>query len=189
MSSTLITAPAAEPLSLVEAKSHLRADGTDEDALISSLIAAAREQVQTVTRRALVTQTWSLKLDSFPALIEVPRPPLITVASITYVDVGGDTQTLAASRYTVDADSEPGRIVPVYGDAWPATRSVPNAVTVQFDAGYGAAADVPQPIKQAMLLLIGHWYEHREAVNVGNITNVMPMAVESLLFPYRVLSF
>jgi uncharacterized phiE125 gp8 family phage protein len=166
---------------------------TTEDPELYALIRAARQQAETFTRRALITQTWDLKLDCFPTeLIRLPFPPLITVSSINYVDVNGVTPTLwAASKYIVDAPvgdhAQRGRITLAYGEVWPITRDIANAVTVQFIAGYGAAPDVPQGIKQAMLLMIGNWYANRESVNVGNIVNEMPQSANALLWGYRVL--
>lgn len=191
---SLVTAPAAEPVSRSEAKAHLRIEAsvTDDDTLIDALIVAAREHVEDFTRRALVTQTWDLKLDAFPcdAYIKVPLPRLQSVTSITYVDTAGTTQTWSSSDYQVDTASEPGRIAPAYGESWPDTRAGQlNAVTVRFVAGYGAASAVPQKIKQAMLLIIGHWYEHRENVVISAQAQEIPFAAEMLLWPYRVLSF
>lgn len=208
MALTLVTAPAAKPLTLAEAKAHLRVDGSDDDDLITALIAAATAHIDGRDgwlNRALVSQTWDLTLDAFPGAnrfnpygaIQVPLPPLISVTSITYVDTAGATQTLSSSLYTVDVKSTPGRIVPAYGKTWPSTRDQVNAVTVRFVAGYadsGAspadpADNVPQAIKQAMLLMIGHWYANREAVNVGNVVNEMPISAAALLNPFRVWSF
>src|SRR5690554_6904374 len=125
-----VTQPAEEPVTLVEAKTHLRVDATDEDALISSLIASAREHVEAFQLRALVTQTWRLSLDRFPRgrVIRLPRPPLQSVTSITYTDPGGAQQTLSNTLYDVDTDSEPGRIVLKDDADWPDTADVPRAV-------------------------------------------------------------
>lgn len=187
----IVTAPAAEPLTLAQAKEHLRFTSTDEDALILGLIIAARVRAETITRRALVTQTWEYSLDEFPrceGVIEMPRPILQSVTSITYIDEAGDSQTLSSSLYQADLKSEPGRIVPAYGQAWPATRDgYLNPVTIRFVAGYGLAAAVPQPIKQAMLLMIGHWFYNREDTVIGTIVSELPSGVEELLFPYRII--
>ena len=189
MPATLVSAPAEEPVTVTEAKAHLRVDDTNSDTLITSLIVAAREYAETFTRRALITQTWDWIADGFPGTIVLPLPRLVSVTSITYIDSDGNSQTLAASTYTVDTDSEPGRIVPAFGKSWPVTRAVFNAVTVRFVAGYGAAAAVPQTIKQAMLLLIGHWYDHREAVAHAQTVVEVPMAVDTLLFAKRFWTF
>src|SRR5690606_20838877 len=153
-----VAPPAEEPVMLEEAKLHLRVDTTDEDTLISSLIVSAREHVEAFQLRALVTQTWRLSLDEFPAgrVIRLPRPPLQSVTSITYIDPTGAQQTLDSSVYDVDADSEPGRVVLKADASWPEVADVPGAVQVEYAAGYGDAAAVPEVVRQAMLLLIGH---------------------------------
>ena len=188
MAINLIDSPTEEPISLAEAKKHLRVEITDDDDYINSLIVVAREHVETITRRALITQVWELGLDNFPSEeIEIPLPPLQSVGSVKYTDTDGVVQTLSAEKYTVDSKNEPGVIVPVYGGSWPATRNIINAVLVQFTAGYGdTGADVPESIKQAMLFLIAHFYENREAVSAGTVIREMPLAVESLLATYRV---
>ena len=189
MALTLVTAPAVEPLTLAEAKGHLRVTTTDEDALITALIVAAREYAETFTRRALITQTWDLTLDSFPSEIVMPMPALQSVTSITYIDVDGASQTLPTTEYTVDIKSAPGRIVEAYGKAWPTTRPVINAVTVRFVAGYGLAVSVPKSIVQGMLMHIGHMFANRESVNIGNISSEVPMTTEYLYMPHRVYRF
>lgn len=163
---------------------------TTGDVELSALIQTAREYAETVTRRALIEQSWTLTLDTFPAgdTIEIPRPPLISVESITYLDTAGASQTYAAANYSVDTTGLVGRIVLDYGLSWPSTQSARNAVTIAFTAGYGdEASDVPASIRHAMKLMVGHWYAHREAVNVGNIVTPMPMAVDALLWTQRVL--
>lgn len=163
---SLYTAPATEPVSVTEAKAHLRVTYTDEDSLIADLIVAARRWFEEQTYRALVSQTWDLKLDEFPTgddPIRVPRAPMVSVTSITYVDGDGVTQTWSSSQYVVSATRQPGLIRPAYGYEWPAdVRDQPDAINVRFVAGYGAAADVPGPIKAAIKLLIGQLYEFRE---------------------------
>ena len=191
MALTLVTGPAVEPVSLTEAKSHLRVDITDDDALITALITAARQMAEEISRRALITQTWKYILDAWPKGDELtlPLPPLQSVASITYKDKDGNSATFSSGSYIVDADCEPGRVVLAYGATWPSTTLYPaGAITVQFTAGYGdSASDVPQAIRQAMLLMIGHWYENREQVTVGAVAREIPLGVEALLWPYRVL--
>lgn len=189
MGLSLVTAPAVEPVTLAEARLHLKSDTdvTADDTLISALIVAARELAEAETRRALITQTWKLTLDEFPAdcdPIRVPRPNLLTVTGITYVDTDGATQTLASSTYTVLTDRLPGEIHLAYDEEWPETRAVPNAVAVTFTCGYGAAASaVPGPIKAAMLLDIGDLYVNRESAIVGTIRTENP-AAKALRAPY-----
>lgn len=163
---------------------------TTADPELVSWITAARQHCEVFTHRAFITQTWDLKRDAFPCgdTIELPKAPLISVTSITYIDTAGVSQTWSNTLYTVDAPSGPcarmGRIVPVYGEYFPSTRSDINAVAVRFVAGYGAASAVPAGIKSAMKLLIGHWWSNRSAVGAANLADV-PLGVASLLWPLK----
>lgn len=184
--SLTLTTPAAEaPLTMEEVKVSLRVTSDDEDSYIGALIVAAARYIENATARQLVTATWTMTLDCFHDVIRLPKPPLRSVSSIQYVDSAGTTQTLSSALYQVDTASLPGRIIPAYGQSWPTTRDVMAAVTVVFLAGYGGASSVPDELKLAMRLLIGHWYEHREPVSVGNIVSDIPMSVESLLSHHR----
>lgn len=191
---TLTTAPSAEPLATDDtpsakynAKDHLRVDASDDDDLIAQLIVAVRRHAEQVLSRALITQTWTAYYDAFPAEIELPMPPLQSVTSVKYVDTSGSEQTVSADDYTVDTDREPGRIVPAYGESWPATRDQINAVYVKYVCGYGdLASDVPDDIVAALKLLLGHYYEHREGVIVGTIASELPSSARVLLAPYRI---
>lgn len=176
MAVQLITPPAAEPIDLPTAKSHLRVDFDDNDALITGLITTAREIAETETRRALMTQTWKYVLDAFPAnpqsaltwqtdqdQFKVPFPPLQSVTSIVYTDLNGVPTTVSSSTYQVDTASEPGRIALVSGQVWPTVSLATIAgVVVTYVAGYASSAMVPQSIKQGMLLVMGAYYENRE---------------------------
>ncbi len=183
--------PAIEPVTLAEARAHLRVDDTSENDYITALITVAREHAESLTDRQFITATYALRLDDFPrwscAIIRPPRPRLIAVSSLTYVDTAGATQTLDAAAYQVDTVSEPGRILPAYGLTWPSARIQANAVTITYTSGYGAtAAVVPKAIRQAILMLVAHWFENREPVVVGTITSEIPMTVKALLGPYRI---
>ena len=201
---TLVTGPASEPVSLAEAKAHLRVDSADDDSLVTALIVAARQAAEAHTRRALMTQTWRLSLDRFPSApqpwwdgvregadlplgggaIELPRPPLASVTSVTVYDDADNATVADAASYYVDADSEPGRIVLRSGKTWPVAMRVAGGVEVLFVAGYGAAGAVPQALRQGMLMLIGDLFENREAEADGGAP---PAGVAALWRPYRVL--
>lgn len=185
MSLTVFAAPAAEPISLQEAKDHLSVDGTDHDALIESKITAVRQAVEDFLRRRLVTQTLDWRLDEFPDsyLLETPVP-IQSLSSIAYVDTDGAAQTLASALYQVDAYSVPGRIMPAYGEVWPSIRDQLNAVTIRIVAGYGNPPAVPRPIVEAMLLYLGAAYANREQVITGMTVATIPTA-ENLLWPHR----
>jgi uncharacterized phiE125 gp8 family phage protein len=162
MALSVVTAPAAEPITLSEAKAQLRVTHGHEDALISSLISAARELVEQRTWRQLVTATFRLYLDRFPAGREIllPRPRLVSIASIDYL-TDGEWVSLSGGQYSVDAVSEPGRVL-VDTDGWPEPDDTNNAVRIQFTAGYGAASAVPESIKSAIKVLITGLYDNRD---------------------------
>lgn len=193
--------PAAEPLTLAAAKDHLRVDTADDDALIAALLAASREDCEGFTGRCFVWSAWEMKLDAFPTArlgeIRLPRPPLIRVDSVKYIDSDGAEQTVAVADYQVDSNSEPARIRPAYGKSWPTPRAQFNAVTIAYVAGYAAgegsptdyAANVPESIKAAIKLQMGHLHENREAVNVGNIVTEIPLGVRNLLWMHRVIDY
>ncbi|NSW92315.1 MAG: phage head-tail connector protein [Firmicutes bacterium] len=188
MALKLITPPSIEPITLEEAKAHIRVDGADEDILITSLITTAREYCESFQNRAYITQVWELILDAFPASpFNIPRPPLQSVDSIKYTDSDGLETTFDSTNYIVDTDSEPGRVALATGIVWPSmTLKSIGGVKIRFTAGYGDAAAVPMMIKQAMLLLIGHWYENREASFIGHVSREIEFAVHALLWPERV---
>lgn len=189
MSHLLITAPTVEPVSVPEAAAHLRVTVNDEDPLVASLIQAARMHVEAYTGRALVTQTWELRLPDFPAYLELPRAPFASITSITYIDAASATQTLAESAYQVVTDSgpycQPARVVPAYNQQWPAVRAQEDDLRVRYVAGYGVPRTVPAPLRAAMLLLVGHLYEHREAIITGTIVSELP-TLKALLNPFVV---
>jgi len=188
MSLTLVTAPTVEPVTLAEFKGHIRVTASGDGTYISALIKAARMASETITARALIDQTWDLKFDRFPRRITVPLPTLQTITSITYTDTAGVSQTLSSSLYKVDTNGDmPGRIDPAYGESWPSTRGEMNAVVVRFVAGYGAAgSNVPEPIKQAIMMYAAELYERREDAIVGATIERVPNSVNALLWPYKV---
>lgn len=183
----LIAAPVSEPVSLAEAKLHLRveSDFTDDDALISALVVSARQSAEHLTGRAIMPQTLELALDEFQDEISLPRPPIASITSVKYLDQDEALQTLGADAYLLDDHSEPSRIVPAYGTSWPATLDQSNAVLIRYVAGYADAAAVPQEIKSWMLLRIGMLYESRESAVQGAPIAELPY-VDRLLDPYRI---
>lgn len=138
MDQKLLLAATAEPISQDQAKCHLRVDGSDDDALILSLIRAARMHAEGYTHRAFVRQTWRVTLRWFPSVIELPVMPVRSVTSVQYVDTAGVTQTLAVALYQVDlTTSDRVLIMPAFGETWPSTRGDTfDAVTIEFVAGH-----------------------------------------------------
>lgn len=181
------TAPSAAVVDLAAVKAHLRISHAAEDALLQALINAVNEQLDGldgILRRALVTQTWRLFRRDFPAeaVWRLPLPPLQSVSSITYIDLAGATQTVSAADYHVIAPTgAAGWIELVDTKTWPAAvADRPDAVRVDFVAGYGAASAVPVPIKQAALLMVGELYANRGDVDAAP----MPAGGQYLVTPH-----
>jgi uncharacterized phiE125 gp8 family phage protein len=188
------SAPSVDPLTVAEAKAHLRVDHTTDDSYIESLIKAARVTCENFQNRAYITQTRKLYLDDFPGVncpIELPFAPLQSVSSLTYVDTDGTTQTWATSNYQVDTKAQPGTVEPVDGVTYPLVYpNKRNAVIITYICGYGAtSASVPESARHAMRLLISDWYNQREDTVIGNIVNSLPMGVEALLWQDRIYTF
>ena len=186
---TRATGPAVEPLTVAEAKLHLRVDISDDDAYIGTLITAAREWVENYLDRTLITTQLILRAAEFPTEeLELPRPPMVasgtaTAVVITYTLADTTTATLSTALYRVDRTSTPGNVAPIINGTWPSdVIEDANAVAVTYWAGYGpTSASVPATIRHAMLMLIGHWYEQRSAVLTATISKPLEFAVESLL--------
>lgn len=175
------------PVSLAEARLHLKVDTTDDDELISQLLDSATVYCEQFQNRTYLNRTRFLYLDAFPDEIIVPDPPLVSVTSLQYIDTDGATQTWDASNYRVDTSTEPGTITRAYNIDWPSIRSVTSAITITYVAGYGAlATNTPDDVKNAIKLLIGHWYENREGVSELNMKEV-PLAIKSLLWAERII--
>lgn len=188
MGLSLITAPAAEPISLAELKAQCRIDSSAEDALLGIFVQAARERAEQITGTALVSQTWDQTLDAFPAAeIELLKPPVSAITSVKYVDTSGVQQTYSSANYTLDSSTFPGWVLPAYGTEWPATRDQANAVTVRYVTGYANAAAVPAAIKAWCLLTAGFLYANREALVIdGRVAEIPSRFVDGMLDPYRV---
>jgi len=184
----LKTGPASTPITLAEAKSFLRIDSDydDDDNYITSLINVATGVVEEFTRRRLITQTFNIFHDEFPPYIDLQVGDVASVTHIKYYDESNVLQTLAASNYDVDTKIRPGRIYQSEDGDFPNTFDRPNAVEVEFIVG-GAASDIPAPIIQAIYIIVGRYYENRQDVVTGTIARELPLMVDNLLTPYRLL--
>lgn len=190
MNFTLSSAPATEPITTAEAKTHLRVDSSDDDTYIGLLIIAARRWVEQTHGLALVTQTWDGSIDQFPSgdsPIVIPKFPLVSVSSVTYYDDDLSTSTVFSSAsYQVDAAKRPPRIVLKSSVSWPTDGlRLSSGVVVRFVAGFGAASAVPDDIKHAIKLLVGQMYQNREPEVVGASVAPIQFAIDALLAPYR----
>ncbi|MBV8061582.1 MAG: phage head-tail connector protein [Alphaproteobacteria bacterium] len=179
----LVTPPAVEPVLLMDAKQQARIDTTADDALVTSLITAARQWVENYIGRALITQTWQMTFDTWPVAslpfwdgeregpvtafqnpgyVLLPRPPLLAVNSITYYDNSDNATVWDPSNYFVDTVHAPGRVCLRLGAVWPVPMRLTNGIVIQYTAGYGSDGTyVPEAIKAAIRQIVTHWYEHR----------------------------
>lgn len=169
-----ITAPAAEVISLADAKFQCTEAGTAFDTLFGIWIAAARDQLEERVEKAMLTQTLLLTLDCFPCgVIYLPRPPLQSVVFVKYLDSDGVVRTMPPESYQVVVDVPRPYVIPTYGNIWPACRIQPASIQVQYVAGYTDVSLIPPRYKQWMLLAIATWYSQREAVS-GNPLSALP---------------
>ena len=189
---SIVTAATTTPITIDEALAQLRVDSTDEFPYIRALIRKAVRYIEETQDRTLVNTVRIMSLDEFPCddePLKMPRSPLQTITSVVYVDSTGGNTTMPSSNYIVDTYRMPGRIAPAYGQSWPTAREQIAAVTITYQAGYGgttatstqSVTAVPETDKHVIALLVSHWFENREPVNVGTIVNQVPFTVETLL--------
>jgi uncharacterized phiE125 gp8 family phage protein len=190
--SRLIEGPVAEPVSRDEAKDFIRVTYSDDDLLIDSLIKAAREHVEMITGRALMPQTWALYLTGFPdgLPLELPLAPFKEISAIKYWDQTGTEVTANPTLYETNPRGDLYNFGLAYMKSWPALeagRMLP--VTVEYEVGYEDADSVPSGLKIGILELVSHWYNVREPIVIGTNAMEIPLTVERLLWPYRLLRF
>lgn len=209
----LVTGPAVEPVSVAELKLHARIDGSDEDLHLAALIVAARELVERQTGRCLITQTWRLTLDDWPAggaepwwdgvregplsmlsgaagWVDLCKSPVLAITSVTTTDEAAVATTWDAANYYLGRQPNGfGRLVRKSGQTWPliGTRAA-GAIAITFTAGYGpSATDVPSALRQAVMLLAAHWYANREPASACASSDLMPMGLGAIVASYRVM--
>ena len=183
MQLTNITTSIVEPVSLSDAKAHLRVSGSDDDVYISELITQARQVAENHSGRVIAKQQFRAVFDAFPCAIELPRVELITVDLFQYVDTLGATQT--QSDYATRKDSVSARLIPAYGQSWPGIEAGYDKVTVEFTAGYENES-VPGDIQAAIKLIVGELYMNREDSVQGVSVAPVSLSSKSLLTPYRI---
>jgi len=195
----LVSAPSQQPIDVLDVKDQLRLDYDydTEDTFLDRLVAAATKRIEGLTGRKLITQTWQAFWDAWPAKadgFEVPFGQLQSVTHVQYTDTDDSATTWNASQYEVDTYGDPGRIKLAYGCSYPtATLQVVNPIEVQFVCGYGLSEeDVPEDLRHAMKLLIGHWFENREgALGMPGLTAFVeiPEGVHDLIRDYVIWGF
>ena len=177
----LKTAPAVEPITLDEAKLHLKVDSSDDNALISALITTVRQLGEREAGRLFITQTWQMYLDYASPEIDVPKPPLQSVTAITVINEAGAETVVGDTLYDVDAsENSLGRVKLKSGCVWPDHRGFASFI-IEFKAGYGdAATDVPEALKQGMLQLLSHLHDNRGAEEI-------PKGIKAMFWPFKIL--
>ncbi len=186
----LVTAPATEPITLSLAKEHLNVDLDTHDTLITRAIKTAREHTEKYLRSQIITATWKMHLDRFPwAAIEINKPPISSITHVKYFDADNNQQTWDSSLYETDLILSPSRLQPISTETYPSTFERLKAVEIQFVTGYADADAVPEPIQDAMYLIIGHLYANRQDVITGTQVRKLLKGSEWLLDPYRSFVF
>lgn len=190
----LVTAATSEPILLDEAKDHLRVDIGADDGLIQSRLKAARQAFEKAYMIAFMTQTWDWYLDDFPATtFDIPIWPLASITSIKYTDEDDAETTYNSANYRVDTISRPGQVVLKSTASWPSvTLKEVNAVVIRFVAGYTSRSNVPEPVKAALLLVLGDLYELREDTLVNERASISAEKLnisQMLMMNYRSFNF
>lgn len=201
--------PSIEPVSLREAKNHLRIDDdmTNDDALIGLYISAARIYAENYTSRSFLRQKWQLVLDGFPShtsrsisngssfslpgqTVLLERGPFISIDSIEYTGIDSNQYVVPHTDYRAELSGGLGRVTPVFGSSWPSALPQIGSVTINYTAGYGESSDnVPAGIRQWILVRINSMYENREEVSTSSRSKVEAIQfIDGLLDPYRVVT-
>lgn len=180
-----ITPPTALVVSLAEVKEHCNELSSDHDSKLIGFIFAAIASVESYLRRSLITQTWEIQFDRFHKFMYLPRGPVQSVSSLTYIDGAGATQTLATDQYTVEVGHEPPRIYPAYSVSYPSPRSVPAAVKIRYVTGYGSKShQVPEPIRHAIKMIVADLFNNPES-SIMDISRSENPALQMMLSPYK----
>ena len=181
----LTSPPASEPVSLAEAKTHLRVSHADDDTYISTLIIAARRQIEARTGLRLITQGWSLFKDCWPMAPDLPLD-LAHVSAVNDIFVYSEVGTSATydpAHYYLDAASKPSRVILRQDRLPPMPGRRVNGIEVRVTVGFGAAAAVPQELKHAILILLAHWFDHRGDAEGA----LLPLTVADIIRQHRLV--
>jgi uncharacterized phiE125 gp8 family phage protein len=189
MSLVMTAPPAVEPVTVADAKAHMRIDGSNEDVLIASLLLTSRLHIEVALSLALITQSWTLTLSRWPGSrdVELPLTPLRSIDEVRVKNAAGVANVVPAESYLVDLASRPARLL-WNKTARPEPQIRANGIEIDMTAGFGSTGDsVPAPLKHAMLMLTAHWYEHRDPEEIGSDDARIPDAVSALINPFRTI--
>jgi uncharacterized phiE125 gp8 family phage protein len=181
----IVNGPAIEPVALADAKKWLKLETSDDDDVIGALITAARLMVEAQIRRMLITQTWRLIYDRWPSsrLIKLPLAPFQSLIAMRVYDANGTAQAVSSSLYYVDSVPDAARII--FGAPPPTPGRATAGIEIDVIVGYGAtAASVPEPLRQAIRMLVTDWYENRGDSGADG-ANALPPSVRMLVAPYQ----
>jgi uncharacterized phiE125 gp8 family phage protein len=190
----IVTPPIGAPVSLQEARSHLRVDDGDSDTEIEALIDAATSYLDGPTGvlgRCLMAQTWRQDYDCFERCMRLPLFPALEIVSVKYDDANGVEQTIDSANYDLRHDARGAYVQFKDTFSFPQTKAQRPAIRIEAGYGYADADSIPVALKQAILLLIGHWFDSRSAVvasQSGASAIVLPFAVDALIAPFRRVS-
>ncbi len=188
MTSYLLSAPALEPVTLAQTKEFLRIDEAHEDDFINSLIAAARIHVESITARALISQSWRVVRDCWPSdrIVNLPVAPLLSLSAITTYDDDGNVTALPLAQFLPETNITPARIFLPKSISGQVIMRERAAIEIDYVAGFGASPnDVPNTLKQAIFTLIAYWFEHRDAVIIAGSGAIVPAGFDALISPYK----
>ncbi|SFV31857.1 head-tail connector protein [Hyphomicrobium facile] len=189
MSLVMTAPPAVEPVTVADAKAHMRIDGNDEDVLIASLLLTSRLHIEVALSLALITQSWTLTLNRWPGSrdVELPLTPLRSIDEVRVKNAAGVANVVPAESYLVDLSSRPALLV-WNNTARPEPQVPAGGIEIDMTAGFGSTGEsVPAPLKHAMLMLTAHWYEHRDPEEIGSDAARIPEAVSALINPFRTI--
>lgn len=177
----IVITPGAQPLTLQDVKDHLGVNDFASDTRIDTCISQAKEYAEWYLSRTLMPTTLEIRLDAFPSEIELPMAPVSSITSITYIDTSGNLQTVSPTAYNLDNFHVVPYIRPIFGGVWPSTRAERNAVRVRYVAGYADAASIPESIRAALFLLVGHWVNQQNKIEAGDFITRVPKAAQQQL--------